>query len=103
MESYDPTAAVPVGIDLGTTFSCIGVYRNGKVEIVPDENGAQIVPSVVAFTDKERITGRGAINQGAKNPKNTVYDAKRLIGRKINDPEVQSDIALFPFKVNGDS
>jgi len=91
-----------IGIDLGTTYSCVGVFRDNEVQIIANDQGNRTTPSYVAWTDTERLLGDAAKNQVASNPTNTVFDAKRLIGRKFSDPIVQADLKLWPFRVVSD-
>ena len=93
---------VAIGIDLGTTYSCVGWWKDNRCEIIANDQGNRTTPSYVGFTDKERLIGDGAKNQSSMNPENTVYDAKRLIGRKFSESTIQSDIKHFPFGVTAD-
>jgi heat shock protein 5 len=88
-----------IGIDLGTTYSCVGIFKNGRVEIIPNELGNRITPSFVGFTDDEKLVGEAAKNQVSSNPLRTVYVVKRLMGRNFDDKEVQRDVKYVPYKV----
>ena len=88
-----------IGIDLGTTNSCVAVLENGKPKVIENSEGARTTPSIVAYTDKEVLVGTSAKRQAVTNPKNTIYAAKRLIGRKFTEQAVQKDIDLMPFEI----
>lgn len=92
-----------IGIDLGTTYSCVGIFKNGKVEIIANDQGNHITPSYVSFgASGERLVGDAAKNQATINPENTIFDAKRIIGRKYSDTSVQNDKKLLPFNIVSD-
>ena len=90
-------SAPAIGIDLGTGNSVVAIFRHGKPEVIANENGNRITPSVVSFTDTERLVGEGAKNLFSSNPRNTLFDIKRLIGRRFSDPIVQQDMKSWPF------
>jgi heat shock 70kDa protein 1/2/6/8 len=99
MTISDMADDIAIGIDIGTTFSCIGIFQNDRVEIIANDQGNRTTPSYVAFTEEERLIGDSAKNQASANPKNTVYDAKRLIGRKFSEAAVQDNLKHFSFNV----
>jgi len=88
-----------IGIDLGTTYSCVGIFKNGRVEIIPNGLGNRITPSYVAFTDEEKLVGEAAKNQASVNPERTIFVIKRLIGRNFDDKEVQRDMKYLPYNI----
>ena len=98
-DSNTETKGPCIGVDLGTTYSCVAIMKNNNVEIIANSQGNRTTPSCVSFTDSERLIGDSAKNQMSMNPKNTVFDAKRLIGRKFSDATVKSDMKHFPFTV----
>ncbi len=96
------TSKTVIGIDLGTTYSCVGVWQNDRVEIIASDTGNRTVPSMVSFTDTERIIGDAAKSAAAAFPRSTVFDAKRMIGREFKDPHLQADMKHFPYDVIDD-
>ncbi|XP_071714832.1 heat shock 70 kDa protein 18-like [Rutidosis leptorrhynchoides] len=101
MERSEKGNVLAIGIDLGTTYSCVGTWKDDRIEIIPNEQGNRTTSSCVAFTDSQRFVGDDAKNQSLINSANTIFDAKRLIGRSFSDPQVQEDLKLWPFKVTG--
>ncbi len=93
---------VAAGIDLGTCMTAVSIWRNGRTEVIANDQGNRITPSYVAFTDTERLVGDAAKNQASMNPKNTIYEVKRMIGRKFSDPIVQEDMKLWSYDVVND-
>ena len=91
--------AKAIGIDLGTTYNCVGVWQHDRIEIILNDQGNRTTPSMVAFTPNERLVGDAAKFQISTNPTNTVFDVKRLIGRRYNDPSMRSDKQLWPFTI----
>merc|ERR1719181_870408 len=103
VRAEDEPLGTVIGIDLGTTYSCVGVFKAGRVEIIANDQGNRITPSYVAWTDEgERLIGDAAKNQATINPENTVFDVKRLIGRKYSDKSVQADKKLVPYNIVSD-
>ena len=99
MTKNDSTTDLAVGIDLGTCYSAVAVYRNNAVEIIANSSGNRITPSIVAYTEEERLIGNSAANQISMNPTNTIYGAKRILGKRFDDKQLQNDTKNFPFKI----
>lgn len=102
MKNNQQDTEYAIGIDLGTTFSSVSVFKDGKVIVIPDEHGSTFTPSYVSFTEHRRLIGQEAKKQSFKNAKNTIYDSKRLLARKLSDKSVQEDIRYWPFKIEAD-